>query len=318
VFLCVFLLLSPSFVSLAAAEVFTPEGNHLYSAASLDPTDMAGVARQPAIFLSHGGGPAFFMPSRGNSIFAAMGKGSAIQKWYETIAKKHVPNKPKAILVFSAHWEESPIRITSQKNPALYYDYYGFPDYTYQLTWPAPGNPDLAQQVQDLLSVNGIEAKLDEKRNLDHGVFIPLKLVYPDADIPVVQVSLNSNLDPQLHYKIGQAVAPLRDQGVLIVGSGQATHNMHELMSSTSTPEHVTSFCKWMEDTVALVNPDDRKETLSHWSSSPGGRQCHPREEHLIPLMVVAGAAHDSKKPGETIYNSIINAMSLHAFKFVD
>ncbi len=198
-----------------------------------------------------------------------------------------LPEPPKAILVVSAHWEASPVTIASGASPTLYYDYGGFPPHTYQLTYPAPGDPQLAERVHELLGIAGIVSTLDPTARWDHGVFIPLKVAFPHADIPVVSVSLQKSLHPDVHLAIGRAISELRDEGVLILGSGFSMHG-----NPGPNGSYAQAFHEWLS--AALDTPPSlRIEHLIRWETAPGARHVHAREEHLIPLMVAAGAAGD-------------------------
>lgn len=239
----------------------------------------------PTVFLPHGAGPCFFME---------WGRGPA-DTWDRTAAYLQglVPSlleRPKAILVVSGHWEAEVFTVGTAERPALDYDYYGFPPHTYALTFDAPGSPALAHRVARLLGEAGIASAEDAGHGWDHGVFVPLKLVTPDADIPVVQLSLKADLDPKAHLAAGRALSPLRDEGVLIVGSGMSWHNMRGF--SPAFTERSAAFDRWLE--AAVTDPAGREAALTRWDSAPHGREAHPREEHLLPLMVAAGAA-----PGE-------------------
>jgi len=241
----------------------------------------------PTFFISHGGGPCFFMePPRG-----APDPWKAMGDHLRSLAATITP-RPRAILVISAHWEEQIPTVTTAAAPDLIYDYYGFPAHTYQLKYPAPGAPQLAAEIRTRLENAGIASGEDDKRGLDHGVFIPFLLIYPQADIPIVQLSLAASLDPALHLAIGRALAPLRDEGVLIVGSGFSFHNLRGFYSPDPRVEaEAKAFDDWL--TRAATNPDpaQRDAALQAWASAPGAHTSHPREEHLLPLMVVAGAA---------------------------
>ena len=242
------------------------------------------MTKQPTIFLPHGGGPCFFMDW-------TMGPKDTWDKtaaWLRSIGAS-LPETPKAILVVSAHWEEKLPTVTTTKAPTLLFDYSGFPKHTYELTWPAPASPELAQRVRSLLEAAGIPSQEDDRRGFDHGVFVPLKIAFPEPKAPVVQLSLQRGLDPAQHLAIGRALAPLRDEGVLILGSGMSYHNMRGFMSNAGL-EHSKHFGAWLAKTVAEDQPA-RDRDLTNWAAAPDARACHPREEHLLPLMVVAGAA---------------------------
>ena len=197
---------------------------------------------------------------------------------------------PRAILIVSGHWQETRPTVNAGARPPLLFDYSGFPEYTYRLTWPAPGSPGLADRVRGLLASAGIDSGADTARGWDHGVFVPMKVMYPDAEIPVVQLSLQLGLDPAAHLAIGRALKPLRDEGVLIVGSGQSYHNMRGFMSAGGrTDPAADAFDAWLRE--AMVNGATRDEALIHWDAAPGARAAQPHEDHLLPLMVAAGAA---------------------------
>ena len=236
----------------------------------------------PTLFIPHGAGPCFFMDwSRGPA-----------DTWDRTAAwlkglVAGLPERPKAILMISGHWEEPVFTVGSSPKPPMLFDYYGFPEHTYRLTFDAPGSPALASRVRELLAGAGFATAEDTTRGYDHGVFVPLKLVTPEADIPVVQLSLRGDLDPAAHLAGGRALAPLRDEGVLIVGSGMSWHNMRGF--SPAFTEKSARFDAWLEG--ALSDPARRDEAIKHWDQGPYAREAHPREEHLAPLFVAAGAA---------------------------
>ncbi len=239
--------------------------------------------RQPTVFLPHGGGP---WP------FVEMGldkrETSALTAYLRSVASLPT-TAPRAVLVVSAHWEEAVPTVMTHPNPPLLFDYYGFPEASYHLTWPAPGSPAVAQRVRDLLAAAGIPSGADPARGFDHGTFVPLKLLWPDATIPTVQLSLKQGLDPQEHLAIGRALAPLRDEGVFIIGSGMSFHNLRAL-GDPRAKDVSQLFDAWLQTVGTLPQPE-RDARLAAWSTAPAARQSHPREEHLIPMLVVAGAA---------------------------
>lgn len=196
--------------------------------------------------------------------------------------------RPKAVLVISGHWETQKPTVTVAQRHKLLFDYYGFPEHTYRLKYPAPGAPELEPRVRELLSGAGFELEADGKRGLDHGVFVPFLLIYPNADVPIMQLSLQQSLDPEMHLAIGRALAPLRDRGILIVGSGMSYHNLAAMFSGRGA-EAAAAFDAWLGE--AVRDAGARDERLIAWKSAPGGRESHPRAEHLLPLMVAAGAA---------------------------
>ena len=207
---------------------------------------------------------------------------------------------PAAVLMVSAHWEEAEFTLASSPRPSMVYDYYGFPDYTYQIHYDAPGDPALAARAQSLIEAAGIAARLDPQRGFDHGAFTPLKVIYPQANVPVVQLSLKAGLDPGTHLALGRAIAPLRDQGVLIIGSGLSYHNLRQFFSPRGwAPSR--EFDAWLGGVLLGGSPMDRDKLLAAWEAAPAARAAHPREEHLLPLMVAAGAAGDD--PAERTYH---------------
>ena len=220
---------------------------------------------------------------------------------------------PKAIVVISGHWEEPQFTVTTNGHPPLIYDYSGFPPETYQLKYPAPGSPELAQRVVGVLTEAGVPARSDPERGFDHGVFIPFKVIYPKADIPVVQLSLKAGLDPTAHLEAGRALAPLRDEGILIAGSGMSYHNMRGLMSGHILPES-DQFDAWLTESVCVPDPKVRDEKLKQWQFAPAARSAHPREEHLLPLMVAAGAA--GQDVGSRIFTDRVMGATVSAYRF--
>ena len=202
-----------------------------------------------------------------------------------------LPEKPKAILIVSGHWEEADFTVHTGARPDLLFDYHGFPAHTYLLEWDAPGAPRLAQRVKSLLEEAGFTVAENDTRGWDHGVFIPMKVAVPDADIPTVQLSLRKNLDPADHIRAGQALAALRDEGVLIVGSGMSFHNMR--MLGQDVMAQADRFDEALSAAVTDPDPAERRRRVADWTNLPDARFAHPREEHLLPLMVALGAGGD-------------------------
>ncbi len=252
---------------------------------------------QPVFYIPHGGGPCFFM----DWTLGPANTWDRMADWLRGLSAT-LPRRPDAVLVISAHWEAAGPRITAGAAPELIYDYYGFPPHTYEITYPAAGAPALAARARDLLEGAGFTPHLDTARGFDHGIFIPFKLIYPDADIPIVQVSMDPGLDPSLHHQIGRALAPLRDENVLIVGSGLSSHNLGAMMRNTEL-EGSAAFNQWLEKVSALP-ADERAAALGGWEAAPMARHVHPREEHLLPLMVAAGAAGED--PGHCVYRDVV------------
>ena len=233
------------------------------------------------------------------------------QRFLESLAST-LPSAPKALLVISGHWEEPAFAVGASAQPQLIYDYSGFPEYTYQLTWAAPGDPALAARVSSLLQKAGLPSTTDTKRGYDHGVFVPLKVAFPDAQIPVVTLSLDQSLDPALHIAAGRALEPLRDEGVLIIGSGMSFHNLRGYFQAQTT-ERSRAFDAWL--TSAVQSPaKERNALLQKWQSAPFATYAHPREEHMIPLMVVSGAGGDA--PGKRIFTDEPMGAQISAYRF--
>jgi len=223
-----------------------------------------------------------------------------------------LPTPPKAIIVISGHWEEPAFTASAATAPKLIFDYSGFPDHTYQLTWPAPGSPELAKRVADLLGKAGLPSALSAQRGFDHGVFVPLKVAFPEARIPVVTLSLAASLDPALHLAAGRALAPLREQGVLIVASGMSFHNLGAYLRP-ETVERARAFDAWLTQAVEAPAAE-RTQLLTNWRKAPFAAYAHPREEHLIPLMVAAGASGDA--PGKRIFSAEPMGAAISAYRF--
>lgn len=263
--------------------------------------------RQPTIFLPHGGGPCFFM----EWTWGPADTWHKTQRFLEGLAGT-LPAAPKALLVVSGHWEESVFTASAAARPELIFDYSGFPEHTYTLTWLAPGEPELAQRVAGLLGAAGLPSGLSADRGFDHGVFVPLKVAFPEARIPVVTLSLAASLDPALHLAAGRALTPLRDEGVLIVGSGMSFHNLGGYFRP-ETAERAGAFDGWL--TEAVESPRrEREGLLMDWGRAPFARYAHPREEHLIPLMVAAGAGGEA--PGRQIFNDAPMGAAISSYRF--
>jgi aromatic ring-opening dioxygenase catalytic subunit (LigB family) len=261
----------------------------------------------PTLFIPHGGGPCFFMEW-------TMGPPDTWRRtaeWLQSIDAS-LPTRPRALLVVSAHWEAPVATVTAGASPPLVYDYYGFPPHTYELRWPAPGFPHLADRVRKLLAGAAIDSRGDLERGFDHGVFVPLKVAFPDARLPTVQMSLRAGLDPAAHIAMGRALAPLRDEGVLIVGSGMSYHNMSDFMTSRAR-EHSARFDEWLSRTIEST-AEERDSRLVRWADAPSSRESHPREEHLLPLMVVAGAAGNDR--GKQVFRDEVMGAVVSAFRF--
>ena len=213
----------------------------------------------------------------------------------------------------SAHWEAPEFTLLESARPGMLYDYGGFPPHTYELQYPAPGSTALADRIVALLTAAGIPAKTDAQRGFDHGVFIPLLVAFPDADIPVVPLSLKENLDPQEHIAVGRTLAPLRDEGVLIIGSGMSYHNMRAFRTPSATAPS-TEFDASLSEALAKDDQAGRFDALNRWANLPAARNAHPREEHLLPLMIAAGAGDSDA--GEHVFSDVVMKATISAFRF--
>ncbi|HEY4339329.1 MAG TPA: class III extradiol ring-cleavage dioxygenase [Steroidobacteraceae bacterium] len=267
------------------------------------------TTRLPTFYIPHGGGPCFFMDWPG----PPPNPWTPLAEWLRHFSAA-LPQPPRAVLVISGHWEAEPISVNVQRRPPLLFDYYGFPDHTYQLKYPAPGDPLLAGEVRSMLGAAGIATGEERERGLDHGVFVPFLLLYPNADMPIVQLSLKQGLSAPEHLRLGAALAPLRDQGVLIVGSGMSFHNLRVRSMENALIPGSQLFDDWLGHTVCQSDIQARNAALANWSQAPAARYAHPREEHLLPLMVAAGAAGDDV--GIRTFNDVMMGWRISGFRF--
>lgn len=252
-------------------------------------SDQNEISRKAQIiYLSHGGGP---LPILGDPGHKAM-----IEFMKKIPARLH---RPDGILMISAHWEASVPTMLGSENPPMFYDYYGFPDQAYSITYPAPGNLKLVNRVAELLKQNHFSMKVDADRGYDHGVFIPLKMMYPEADIPVAQLSLIRGLDPAAHIALGNALRNLLVENILVIGSGFSFHNQNAFFgrSDGGSDSRNDAFQDWLIETcVSPIEQSEREQRLSQWESAPNARYCHPREEHLLPLHICQAMANKGAK----------------------
>ncbi len=263
------------------------------------------TSRLPVLFVSHGGGPWPWVDS--------------LRPMYESTEQalrrlpERLPERPKAVLVISGHWEAPQFTVASSARPRMEYDFSGFPPHTYEIRYAAPGDPGLAARARELIAEMSFEVAVDPRRGFDHGVFVPLGLMYPHADMPIVMVSVRSDYDPAAHLAVGRALAPLRDQGVLILGSGLTYHNMRGfgLKSSTADAE---SFTRYLDETITETDGRTREERLERWETAPRARMAHPREDHLMPLLVAAGAA--GSDPGRVLFSERVMAVPMQSYGF--
>lgn len=259
----------------------------------------------PVFFISHGGGPWPYVDS--------------IKPMYTRTERQlrglsaRLPARPRAVLVISAHWEAANFSVATGASPGMEYDYGGFPAHTYQISYPAPGDPMLAKQALDRIAGAGIKAVAAPDKGFDHGVFVPLSLLYPQADLPIVMISIESGYDPKEHLAVGRALAPLRDLGVLIVGSGLNYHNMRGFNQERSTDD-ATAFTQYLNAAISLDDAHERDEKLLHWDRAPRARSAHPREDHLMPLLVVAGAAENDV--GQVLFSEQVMKIPMTSYVF--
>jgi len=217
-----------------------------------------------------------------------------------------LPERPKAILSVTSHWKAPHFAVSAAERPGMIYDYSGFPPHTYQITYPAPGAPEVARRVQQLVP----DIIVDSARGFDHGTFVPLMLMYPDADIPVVSMSIRADYDPIAHARLGEGLRPLRDEGVLIVGSGLTYHNLRRFGPAAGPV--AAAFEEWLSG--AISDPDKRTDRLRRWEQAPGAREAHPSEDHLVPLMVVAGAAGEDR--GQRAFVDTVWGIPMASYRF--
>lgn len=278
--------------------------NHVTPSGTEAKAGLRPVERMPAYYLSHGGGPWPFMEGPFRAMFAQL------ERSLQDIPRQ-LPAPPRALLVITGHWEEAQFTVSTASQPGMIYDYFGFPGSMYQIRYPAPGSPELADQVVALLEQSSLPVRTNPKRGFDHGTYSLLKPLYPEANVPVVQLSLRLPLDPAEHISAGRALAPLRDQGVLILGSGQSFHNMN--IRGPQARQASETFDGWLRHNV-LAEPDRRAAMLVDWEHAPNARLAHPHADHLIPLHVVVGAAEVD--PATCVFGDYIADLATSAFRF--
>lgn len=261
----------------------------------------------PTYFISHGGGPWFWLDEQ-KPLYADLERSLRAMP-------AEIGATPKAILVVSGHWEASDFAVMTSPQPPMLYDYAGFPEYTYRVKYDAPGSPEIAARVLELLRNAGFETHGDARRGFNHGTFVPLACAYPAADVPVLELSVRKDYDPETHLAVGRALAPLRREGVLIVASGLSYHNMRGFGSGEARiPSR--EFDRWLTKTVCGSVGEERSEKLRRWANAPSARLAHPREDHLIPLHVAVGAAE--AESGERIYHedAFFGGIAVSSYRF--
>ena len=263
--------------------------------------------KQPVFFLSHGGGPWPWLDGAFRENFA----------WLEASLKAlmaQLPERPRAVLAVSGHWEEPEFTVSSAAQPGMVYDYFGFPEHTYSIRYTAPGDPALAARVRELAGAAGIAMGDDPARGFDHGTFSMMQPIRPEADLPVVSLSMKQGYDPAAHFALGRALAPLREEGVVIMGSGLTYHNLRMFDARAADPS--SRFDAWLRQTLLDLAPEARAAELMRWEQAPAARAAHPREDHLIPLMVALGAASDD--PATCIYSQadLFGGITVSSWRF--
>jgi 4,5-DOPA dioxygenase extradiol len=262
---------------------------------------MSSAAALPALFVSHGAPTMILEPVAVREFLTGLGR---------------TMPQPEAILVVSAHWETAGPAVGAATRPKTIHDFYGFPEPLYRLHYPAPGAPDLAQRVALAVRDAGLACAIDPHQGLDHGAWVPLMLMYPDAQVPVTQLSVQPGLGAAHHYRLGQALRPLREQGVLVLGSGGLTHNLREFRGRAvddPAPEWVAQFRDWV---VAALEAGRDEDVIEYRSRAPHGARNHPSEEHFLPLLVAAGARSPSV-PARRIHSSTTyGVLAMDAFAF--
>ncbi len=268
---------------------------------------MSATRRMPTFFISHGGGPWPWMKEQLGDAYAQLE--TFLQGLPDTL-----PEAPRAILVITGHWETPTLQVSSGVRPGMIYDYYNFPPHTYQVSYPAPGDPELAAEVRRLVSGAGLEALEDPTRGLDHGTFVPLSVMYPQGEVPVVMLSMLNSREAETHLRIGRALAPLREQGVLIIGSGLSYHNLRLMNAAGAEPSR--RFDDWLQETLTGETGSVRSERLARWESAPAARIAHAEEDHLVPLFVAAGAAEN--EPAECVHHeeNFFGHITVSSFRF--
>lgn len=261
----------------------------------------------PAYFLSHGGGPWPWLMQPGGSPFDALD--ASLKD-----LRLELGDAPRAVLMVTAHWDEPVFTLSSAARPPMHYDYYGFPREMYAIRYDAPGDPALAAQAASLLDAGGMAARLDPSRGFDHGTFSLMQAIWPEAEMPVVQLSIRADFDPVAHIAAGRLIAPLRDDGVAIIGSGLSYHNLRNMGPQARAPSQ--AFDHWLQDSLVGKPAAHRDVALEHWAAAPAARLAHPREDHLLPLMVAAGAGGDDAATLAYHEEAFLGSMAVSSFRF--
>lgn len=261
--------------------------------------------RMPTYFISHGGGPWPWLPDMAAQLEPLARSLAAMPG--------EIGVRPEAVLMISGHWETDAFAVMHNANPPMVYDYYNFPPHTYEIRYAAPGAPKLAERVAGMIAGAGLPTRLDDEMGYDHGTFVPMALMYPQADMPLIEVSMRHDYDPAQHMALGRVLAPLRDEGVLIVGSGLSYHNLAEFGPRARVPSE--AFDTWLNQALALP-PAERRQAVLNWEQAPCARQCHAQEDHLVPLFAALGAAEE--EPAACVYHQtgIFGGVTASSFRF--
>lgn len=262
------------------------------------------MTRQPALFVSHGAPTIVIDDSPARYFLAGLASG--------------LPAQPDAIVMFSAHHDEPLASITSAEQPGTIHDFGGFPDALYRMRYPAPGSPELAQRIARMLDDADIANRLDPERGFDHGTWTPLMLAWPNADIPVVQVSINSRATPEYHYRLGQVLEALRDDNILVIGSGAITHNLHAFFrggyaADAPAQPWVTDFLGWLDTKLA---DGDHQAVLLAIGQAPHGTDNHPTMDHILPLFVALGSGGSASKATKLHASVEYGVLAMDAWRF--
>lgn len=263
-------------------------------------------SRLPTFYISHGGGPWPWMDGMTEGPYAELA--ASLRRMVADTGAR-----PRAILMVSAHWEAPVFTLQTHPQPPMVYDYFGFPEHTYRIRYASPGDPALAARTGELLQAAGLAFAFDAERGYDHGMYAPMQVAFPQADVPTVQLSLRAGLDPEQHLALGRAVAPLRDEGVLIIGSGLSYHNLRAFGVRAAAPSE--AFDAWLHQALALP-ADERSQALRDWAQAPSARMAHPREEHLLPLMVAVGAAEAEAAKAVYHQRGFMGGVTASSFRF--
>ncbi len=261
----------------------------------------------PTYYLSHGGGPWPWMET-GNAYDVLDASLKAL--------RGELKERPRAVLVVTAHWEEPVFTFSSGAHPGMIYDYYGFPPHTYEITYPAPGLPALAEQAAALLADGGMASATDAARGFDHGTFSLMQAIWPEAEMPIVQMSIRADFDPAAHVAAGRLLAPLREEGVVIIGSGLSFHNLRAL--GPAGREVSRAFDGWLQESLLGLSGEERVKRLLDWEQAPAARAVHPREDHLMPLHVALGAAEGDAAALSYHEDAFMGGIAASSFRFGD